>query len=487
MSVGAGRGHRVLAAVVVTLTALTVAGGCTQTIPGRGSAGIDTETVGGLPVQDGPSGLKEGVPDARLDVQNADGGAVDRLATNAIADVQQFWSQRFPEDFDTEYEPIRRLVSYDSRQPRGVTVCGANTAGVANAFYCPPEDTIAWDRGALLPTIVEALETEMAAVLVLAHEMGHAVQTRLEIVDRNTPTIVAEQQADCFAGVFMRHVAEGGSEHFQLSTGDGLNAVLAGLLAIRDQVGAALTGRGAHGTSFDRVIAFQFGFVEGARRCAEIDVDEVRSRATELPFQNEQEEATQGNLPINEESLQEVVESLQETPFTDPPPDAPKIAFEPGDCADAEPTPPASYCPANNTISLDVPALAELATPRNQQLDTDVTGDFTALGLVASRYGLAVRRHLDRDLEGPRAGLHAACLVGTWAGLHLETPFGNRNPVGTLRMSPGDLDEAVSELLKDGLMASDVNGEAVKSGFARVEAFRVGFLQGAEPCASRFR
>lgn len=493
MSIGAGRGvppvpvtrlARVLPTVVALLGVLMVTGACTQTIPGRAGGVIDTDNVGDLPVREGPSGLKQGVADAQLEVQNADRGEMDRLATNAIADVQTFWTQRFPEDFGTKFEPIKRLVSYDSTKPRGATVCGADTARVANAFYCPPEDTIVWDRGVLLPAVVQTLGTEMAAVLVLAHEFGHAVQTRLGIVDRSTPTIVAEQQADCFAGAFMRHVAEDKSEHFQLSTGDGLNSVLAALLAIRDQVGAALTGPGAHGTAFDRVIAFQFGFVDGARRCTQIDKKEVASRATELGFANPDEAANQGNLAIGEQSITVVGNTLSET-FKDTGAPPPQIGVNGPRCVAAQA--PAVYCPDSNIVAVDVAALAKLATPRNEQLNAHVTGDFTAFGLIASRYSLSVQNHLGLDLKGDHAGLRSACLVGTWAGLHQSNPFGNRNPLDDqMHMSPGDLDEAVSELLADGLIASDVDGQSVKSGFARVEAFRIGFLQGVKPCLSRF-
>jgi predicted metalloprotease len=492
MSLSSARGRGMPAAELVRLSltavallgVLAVSGGCTQMIPGQALATIDTENVGGLPVRDGPSGQKEGVPDAELDVLNTDRGEMDRLATNSIADLQQFWTERFPEDFDLKFEPIRVRVSYDSTKPRGVIVCGADTAKVANAFYCPPEDTIAWDRGVLLPALVQMLDTEMAAVLVLAHEFGHAVQARLGVLDRSLPTIVSEQQADCFAGAFMRHVAEGKSEHFQLSTGDGLNSILAGLLAIRDQVGAALTGPGAHGTAFDRVTAFQFGFVDGPPRCAEIDMEEVKSRATELGFSRDTETANQGNAPIDENSIMKIGHSLNDA-FKDTGAEPPQIGVNGPRCVAADA--PAVYCPDSNIVALDVHELARLATPRNEQLNVNVTGDFTAFGLIASRYSLSVQNNLGLDLRGASAGLRTACLVGAWAGLHQYTPFDNRDPRNAeAGMSPGDVDEAVAELLADGLMASDVEGQAVKSGFARVEAFRIGFLQGVKTCLSRF-
>jgi hypothetical protein len=43
-----------------------------------------------------------------------------------------------------------------------------------------------------------------------------------------------------------------------------------------------------------------------------------------------------------------------------------------------------------------------------------------------------------------------------------------------LTLSAGDLDEAVAGLLTNGLVASDVNGDKVPSGFSRISAFRAG-------------
>lgn len=474
----------VLPALLTALTVLTLIGGCTTTVTGHPLAVIDPEDAGGLPVRDGPSGPREGVADAELPVDEADGGETDILATNAVADVQAYWTERFPTDFQTEFEPIERLVSYDSTASKGVVICGADTSGIANAFYCPPEDTIAWDRGHLLPVFIEALGP-MSAVLVLAHEMGHAVQSRLGLVDGSTPTIVAEQQADCFSGAFMRHVAEGSAEHFELATGDGLNNVLAALVAIRDQVGASFAGQGAHGTAFDRVISFQFGWTDGPARCAEIDKDEIARRVTELEFDNPRDQASQGNMEINQDNIDLVVESLHKT-FADTGAGQPSVSYDGADCGGSS-TPAVAFCAGDNRVAVDLDALTELAAPRNEQLDTTVTGDFTALGVLASRYVLSVQQELGFGIDGSTAALRTACLVGTWAGLHLKTPFGNRNRVDSgIVLSPGDLDEAVSELLSESLIASDATGNAAMSGFARVEAFQVGFLQGAQQCAEQF-
>ena len=93
---------------------------------------------------------------------------------------------------------------------------------------------------------------------------------------RETPTIIKEQQADCFAGAYVRWVAEGNSKRFQVSTGEGLNLVLAGVLTIADEVLTERTRQGiatGHGTALDRVSAFQMGFVTGTDACAAIDAD----------------------------------------------------------------------------------------------------------------------------------------------------------------------------------------------------------------------
>jgi len=53
-------------------------------------------------------------------------------------------------------------------------------------------------------------------------------------------------------------------------------------------------------------------------------------------------------------------------------------------------------------------------------------------------------------------------------------------------LTAGDLDEAISGLLTNGLAASDVNGETVPAGFSRMDAFRIGVLGDEDRCFKRF-
>jgi hypothetical protein len=112
-------------------------------------------------------------------------------------------------------------------------------------------------------------------------------------------------------------------------------------------------------------------------------------------------------------------------------------------------------------------------------------GDFAAFAEVASRYALAVQKSLRIPLDDRNAGLRTACLTGAWAGV-IRHRFTD-GPTQQLLLGPGDLDEAVAELLTpNSLIAADVNGDRVPAGFARVSAFQIGFLQGSKVCTTQF-
>jgi predicted metalloprotease len=482
--------------LALTVVAATVAalGACAgQTVSGSPVArgGIDTSSVDGLPITDGPSGPREGVTDAKLDVEGkatgADSSEMDRLATNAIADLYEYWDEQLPKHFDMEFEPLERLVSYDANGA-GVEICGESTAGLVNAFYCGGggEDAIAWDRGELLPALNEMFSS-MSVVGVLAHEMGHAVQFRLgekSNINQATPTIVREQQADCYMGNFFRHVAEDNSEHFQINTGEGLNQILATLFFIRDPAGLDHRTQGAHGLAFDRVYAFQEGFANPPTRCAEMDTDEIEGRIAEKErTETEQAQSNEGDIdPIE---YIDILQTSLDNAFAENDSEYPKIVDNGSTCESGEATEPVTYCPEENIVGFDAEALQELAAKPDPNAPPGETGegglgDFAAFAEIASRYALAIQKSTGAPLDDENAGLRTACLTGAWAGYTNQEAEDRK-----LRLAIGDLDEAVAELLQeDSLIAADVNGKQIPSGFARVEAFRIGFIDGASPCAN---
>jgi predicted metalloprotease len=482
----------------VGLTLATVAvmvaqlGGCGQTVAGRPTGDFDPSDAGGMKVTDGPTGPKDGVPDTDLKVENTDGGEMDRLAANAVADLYAYWDEQLPKNFDGEkFTHIERLVSYDS-DGEPMTLCGASTKKFQNAFYCGGggEDLIAWDRGALLPMLAKNFEP-ISVVGVLAHEMGHAVQFRLgdkSNMSPSTPTIVREQQADCYMGNFMRHVAEGNAEHFQLNTGEGLNRILATLFFIRDPAGFDHMTEGAHGLAFDRVYAFQEGFTtRDPKRCAKMDTEEIDSRIAEQE-RSEKDDASGGEADLNDKTLGLLQESLDDA-FRDNGADQPNITDNGSTCDKGEPTSPAVYCLDENIVGIDLTKLKEIAQPPAEGAQPNQNGagigDFAAFAEIASRYTLAIQKQVGADLEDENAGLRTACLTGAWTKTTVDDDPNTTDD--KLHLAVGDLDEAVAELLQDdSLIAADVNGKQVKSGFARVEAFRLGYFDGSGTCTDTF-
>jgi predicted metalloprotease len=462
-----------LASSVIAAALLTA--GCSQQATPAGPP--DPTTVAGLQVTDGESGPKPGARDSGRKVANSDDSGIDRLAANAVADVEKFWEQQFPEAFGQRFQPIRQLLSYDSGGA-GQTVCRTRTAGLVNAFYCSGEDVVAWDRGELLPMLNDSFGS-ISVVAVLAHELGHAVQFRLG-VGQAASSIVKEQQADCYTGAYFRWVAEGRSAQLQVSTGPGLNQILSTLFFIRDSAGTSFDAQGAHGNAFDRVSAFQFGFTDGARRCAKIDAAEVQNRITQLSFAPEDEDVGlgQGNLRVDDrQALTDLTNSLRGAfPQT-----AVRINSTQSRCADAKQTKPAAYCPATDAVGISMPDLVKIGTPPQRGRRGGI-GDFAAFAEVASRYTLSVQRAAGMPVEGDLAAQRTACLTGGWAATIM---VGKNAP---LQLSPGDLDEAVAEMLaQESLIAADVNGDSVPSGFARVTAFSDGFSGGTAVCAGKYK
>jgi predicted metalloprotease len=473
--------HRALATACTLMLLLS---GCARMLDGTPvSIFADPFRVGGLQAVDGPTGLRPDAPPPSREVAGTDGGRIDQIAAQSVSDLEAFWTISYPNTFDGEFEPVRSLLSWDPGQLRG-TFCKSRTFLLVNAAYCYLDDTIGWDRRLLLPALRSAYG-DMAVTMVLAHEYGHAIARAAGITKRRqTPTLVAEQQADCLAGVYLRWVAHGDSPRFSLSTGDGLNGVLAAMLALRDPLlnPGETVGDHEHGSAFERISAFQFGFTDGAGSCKAIDAKEIEQRRGDLPVQLQQNET--GEVPVSEDSVRVIVDAMN-IAFT--PARPPQLTFDAtgSSCTDARPSPPASYCPATNTIAVDLPALQTMGTPSKDQKLATLSGDNTAYSVLVSRYLQAVQiEHGGLVLDNAAASLRTACLTGV-ATTRLSQGVTTSNG-SIITLTAGDLDEAVAGLLTNGLAAGDVNGESVPAGFSRIDAYRTGVLGDFDRCLQRF-
>ncbi len=443
----------------------------------------DPFKVAGLEAVDGPTGLRPNAKAPTREVTDTDGGQIDELAGQSISDLEEFWRFAYPDTFDAELEPVQAVISWDSDSPDG-TFCGETTEGLVNAAFCETDDTIGWDRTVLMPALRRA-NGDMAITMVLAHEYGHAIQKMATLNPPGVPSLVAEQQADCLAGVYLRWVAEGKSPRFTLNTGDGLNNILAAMISFRDPVpsGNEYIGGDEHGSAFERVSAFQFGFTDGASACAAINLPEIKQRRGDLPVELPSDQ--NGELPVTEASVASLIDAMNIL-FT--PTNPPSVTFDAataGTCPDARPSPPVSFCPASNTIIVDLPGLQAIGEPVEDFNGPGLQGDNTAYSALMSRYMMAWQH--DRGglvLNDAEAGLRTACLTGvatTKLSSSITTPDGN-----TVALTAGDIDEAISGLLTNGLAAGDVNGESVPAGFSRIDAFRVGVLGDEGRCIKRF-
>lgn len=482
--------RRVLATAVVTAiivgsaTALAITHFSAKVIQGHEVSPLyDPNRAGGLPVTDGPNGLRDNAPAPVGNVVGTDNSDTDKLAVLAINDVEQYWQQAYS-GLDGAFRPIRNLLSYDSTKPDAPEVCGSSPYGNPNAFYCHSERLIAWDRGEMLPA-GQKYFGPMSIAALIAHEYGHAVQRMASLVNRRTSTLVFEQQADCFAGTYVRWVAEGNSPRFTINTGDGLNQVLAAAIAIRDPLitpeDTELLEEG-HGTALDRVTAFQLGFNSGASACTAINLDEIDQRRDGLPIvlQSDDDGNVQSpNAPINEDSLTALMDLLN-TIYT--PTNAPKLAYDATSCPDT--AAPAEYCPSTNTITVDLTALKAIGKAQDESKGVLMQGDNTAFSIVTSRYMQALQHDRGSNLTGPTAALRTACLTGL-ANRDMAEPV--KLPSGvTFELTAGDLDEAVAGLLTNGWAASDEDAATVPAGFTRIMAYRSGLTGNADQCYERF-
>ncbi|MFL0243299.1 neutral zinc metallopeptidase [Mycobacterium sp. SMC-17] len=489
-STPARRGLRTIAIAASAVLLLSACNTATV-VTGRGVSPINDPThVADLTAADGPSGVKDGAPAATGTVQNTDHGDIDKLVLLAINDLADYWQTTYPTtDFKGKFTPVPNLASYDARDPNSPELCGEKTYEMVNAFYCPPDNLMAWDRGVLVPAGRKYFGDISVAGLI-AHEYGHAIQRMAKIVNKKSPVVVREQQADCFGGAYIYNVAAGNSKRFQVSTGDGLNHVLAGLITLRDPSygpdDEELLEEG-HGTALDRVSAFQIGFTQGPAACAQIDMRDVERRREGLPMEldsepNRDNQRRGTDVPLDQGVFTVLVETLN-TVFE--PKNPPKVSFDSASCADAKGSSPASYCPATNTIVLDLPELQKLGKPADEiKQKLLLQGDNTALSIVASRYMLALQHEKGVPLTGGPAALRTACLTAV-AERNMVKPV--NTPSGqNLTLAAGDLDKAVAGLLTNGVVATDVNGDGVIAGFTRIAAFRAGLIGDHDDCYNRF-
>ncbi|WP_433719128.1 neutral zinc metallopeptidase [Actinoplanes sp. CA-051413] len=407
-------------------------------------------------------------------MNNASANAVPGdVVTGALRDVERFWSAAYPRVAGgAAFTPIKGGYHPYTRSDPAPACGGQAAAYQPNAFYCPAGDFVAWDAETLIPQLYSDFGPLLVG-FVMAHEYGHAIQSRLGVTEQ--PTVVLEQQADCFAGAWTADVLAGRSTAFKSVTPAQLDNTVAGMLLLRDEPGTAAQNPQAHGNAFDRIRAMQDGVEKGVSLCADYRADNVP--VTEVPFTTQEEAATGGDLPYAQavDALSKDAQAYWARAYpqlTGQPWETLGVqAFESGS-APSCPAPDSSaggaafYCPDGDFIAFDDEQLG-------QQLYQRI-GDNAVGMLLGDLFARAVQDRRGAQTQDRAGQLAVDCFAGAWTNDLLT-----RDPAAGIRLSPGDLDEAVAALLAFGRAGSQQEASA----FDRIGAYRGGVLKGLPSCS----
>jgi predicted metalloprotease len=408
----------------------------------------------------------------------AKASAYEETIQLAVDDLQEYWGRELPALYGVDYRriPDAKIIAYTSTSK--IPRCGPGRLRykdvAANAFYCNAGKFLAYDDERLFPYLDREFG-DFTIALTLAHEWGHAVQDQAGLTG---PTIALEQQADCFAGAWVRHVDQGASTRLTLNEGN-LDTGLAGFLTFRDPPGSDPTADGAHGSAFDRVGAFQEGYDSGPERCA--DFEGNPPALTDIQFTDQADFDRGGDLPYREvipltaedldaywSGLLTDYQSVERiSPYN---PDTALPVCNGEELPRAQAVNGIAYCGESRTIAYDRRLLPDVY---------ERSGDFGVAVVIAAEWAVAMQQ--DREVFGdPKAvELQQSCFTGSWAG---DVVRGGHNPDGQgLTLSAGDLDEAIQSFLifRD---SDKISAGTGATAFENVDAFRFGFFQGESAC-----
>jgi predicted metalloprotease len=236
--------------------------------------------------------LQDVAPTQAPQVQYDEGAAApgdERLAdfvSVVLADTEDTWSELF-ERMGQRYQDPTLVLFSDAVD----SACGFAQAAVG-PFYCPRDRTVYIDL-----SFYDDLRNrfgapgDFAQAYVIAHEIGHHVQTlfgisqdvqaarqRVSEVDANRLSVMLELQADCFAGVWANHAERTRDllEEGDLEEGIGAAGAIGDDRVQRGSQGYVVPESFTHGSSEQRVRWFQRGFAAGdIGACDTFNVDRL--------------------------------------------------------------------------------------------------------------------------------------------------------------------------------------------------------------------
>lgn len=196
------------------------------------------------------------------------------FVSTVLASTEDAWTQIFRQGGAQYREP--RLVLF-----RGATrtACGMGQSAMG-PFYCPADQTVYLDME-FFETLQRQLNApgEFARAYVIAHEVGHHVQTllgttgkvdslrgRVSERENNALSVRMELQADCFAGIWANKSQQAKSwlEQGDLESAMNAAARIGDDHLQRQQTGMVRPDTFTHGSSAQRQRWFAQGFKTGS-------------------------------------------------------------------------------------------------------------------------------------------------------------------------------------------------------------------------------
>lgn len=195
------------------------------------------------------------------------------FVSTVLASTEDVWADLFQRG-GAQY-PMPKLVLFRGATP---TACGTGQSAMG-PFYCPGDHKVYLDLD-FFDTMSRQLGApgEFARAYVIAHEVGHHIQTlvgttakvdgvrgRISQRDQNALSVRLELQADCYAGIWAHHSQQAKN---WLERGDIESAVNAAEQIGDDKLQREATGTVrpdsfTHGSSAQRVRWFTQGFKTG--------------------------------------------------------------------------------------------------------------------------------------------------------------------------------------------------------------------------------
>lgn len=175
----------------------------------------------------------------------------------AVDITNKFWAKHWSEFFTATYTTPKVMGGYFGAQS---PLCGGVASrGQDNAFYCLPDDYIAWDWLLMAGQYEKNGIGDAFVYMVIAHEWAHAIQNRL----RSSVTLVArELQADCFAGATIAGAVA--DKTLRLEQGD-RGEIFKSLASLADKVEWGNVRD--HGSADQRIEYYQVGEKGGVKAC----------------------------------------------------------------------------------------------------------------------------------------------------------------------------------------------------------------------------